>query len=128
MEETKYMAKMRVHELAKELGIESKQIIELLSATEHAVKTPSSNVDDAAQQLVRGKLTKGGGAVKSENEKAGNAKQETGKAGAAKEQGGGSESGRDAQNGRDAKGGRVCKGGGRTSKSRRPGEVRGRKR
>lgn len=80
------MAKMRVHELAKELGIESKQIIELLSATEHAVKTPSSNVDDAAQQLVRGKLTKGGGAVKSENEKAGNAKQETGKAGAAKEQ------------------------------------------
>ena len=32
------MAKMRVHELAKELGIENKQIIEFLSTTEHAVK------------------------------------------------------------------------------------------
>ena len=31
MEETGYMAKMRVHELAKELGIENKQIIEFLS-------------------------------------------------------------------------------------------------
>ncbi len=64
------MAKMRVHELAKELGIESKQIVEMLSATEYAVKTPSSNVDDAAQQLVRGKFAKGDGADKGGGPKA----------------------------------------------------------
>ncbi len=58
------MAKMRVHELAKELGIESKQIIEMLSATEYAVKTSSSNVDDAAQAVVRGKI--GGASSKKE--------------------------------------------------------------
>ena len=31
------MAKMRVYDLAKELGIESKQIIETLNTTEYAV-------------------------------------------------------------------------------------------
>ena len=52
------MAKMRVHELAKELGIESKQIIETLNTTEYAVKAASSNVDDAAQEIVRKKFGK----------------------------------------------------------------------
>ena len=33
------MAKMRVHELAKELNIESKSIVDFLSTTEYAVKT-----------------------------------------------------------------------------------------
>ncbi len=60
------MAKMRVHELAKELGIENKQIIEFLSTTEHAVKTASSGVDDAAQALVRDKFGKGAAAAKEE--------------------------------------------------------------
>ena len=32
------MAKMRVHELAKELEIKSQDIIDLLSATDYAVK------------------------------------------------------------------------------------------
>ena len=59
MEEINYMAKMRVHELAKELGIENKQINEFLNTTEHAVKSHSSNVEDAVQDLVRGKFGKG---------------------------------------------------------------------
>ena len=52
------MAKMRVYDLAKELGIESKQIIETLNTTEYAVKAASSNVDDPAQEIVRKKFTK----------------------------------------------------------------------
>ena len=47
------MAKMRVHELAKELNIESKNIVEYLSTTEYAVKTAASGIEDAAQELVR---------------------------------------------------------------------------
>ncbi len=43
------MAKMRVYDLAKELGIESKQIIETLNTTEYAVKAASSNIDDPAR-------------------------------------------------------------------------------
>ena len=45
------MAKMRVYDLAKELGIESKQIIETLNTTEYAVKAASSNIDDPAQDI-----------------------------------------------------------------------------
>ena len=58
MEETGYMAKMRVHELAKELGIENKQIIEFLSTTEHAVKSHSSSIEDDAQKMVRDRFQK----------------------------------------------------------------------
>ncbi len=47
------MAKMRVHELAKELGIESKNIVEFLKGSEYEVKAAASNVDDAAQEMVR---------------------------------------------------------------------------
>lgn len=53
------MAKMRVHELAKELGIENKKIIEFLSTTEYAVKSHSSSVEEAVQEIVRKKLGKG---------------------------------------------------------------------
>ena len=42
------MAKMKVHELAKELEINSKDIIETLANTEYAVKAAQSNVEDAA--------------------------------------------------------------------------------
>ena len=52
------MAKMRVYDLAKELGIESKQIIETLNTTEYAVKAASSNIDDPAQNIVRKKFGK----------------------------------------------------------------------
>ena len=40
------MAKMRVHELAKELNIKSQDIIELLSTTDYAVKSASSGIED----------------------------------------------------------------------------------
>ena len=46
------MAKMRVHELAKELNIKSQDIIELLSTTDYAVKSASSGIEDAAQAAV----------------------------------------------------------------------------
>ena len=47
------MAKMRVHELAKELDIESKNIVEFLKGTEHEVKSAQSGIEDAAQDMVR---------------------------------------------------------------------------
>ncbi|MBQ2902005.1 MAG: translation initiation factor IF-2 [Agathobacter sp.] len=47
------MAKMRVHELAKELEIESKSIVEFLKGTEYEVKSVQSGVEDAAQDMVR---------------------------------------------------------------------------
>ena len=52
------MAKMKVHELAKELGINSKDIIETLTNTEYAVKAAQSNVEDAGQEIVRKKFGK----------------------------------------------------------------------
>ena len=58
MEESRYMAKMKVHELAKELGINSKDIIETLTNTEYAVKAAQSNVEDAGQDIVRKKYGK----------------------------------------------------------------------
>ena len=52
------MAKMRVHELAKELDIKSQDIIETLGGTEYEVKAASSNVEEAAQDIVRKKYGK----------------------------------------------------------------------
>ena len=52
------MAKMKVHELAKELGINSKEIIETLANTEYAGKVAQSNLEDAAQEIVRNKFKK----------------------------------------------------------------------
>jgi len=44
---------MRVHELAKELEIESKNIVEFLKGTEYEVKSAQSGVEDAVQDMVR---------------------------------------------------------------------------
>ena len=52
------MAKMRVHELAKELDIKSQDVIDVLSSTEYAVKSAQSGVEDAAQEIVRKKYKK----------------------------------------------------------------------
>ncbi|MGN0427289.1 MAG: translation initiation factor IF-2 [Agathobacter sp.] len=52
------MAKMRVHELAKELDIKSQDIIDTLAGTEYEVKAASSGIDDVAQDIVRKKYTK----------------------------------------------------------------------
>ena len=50
------MAKMRVHELAKELNIKSQEIVEALSTTEFAVTSASSGIEEAAQEIVRSKF------------------------------------------------------------------------
>ena len=47
------MAKIKVHELAKELEIESKSIVEFLKGTEYEVKSAQSGVEDAAQEMIR---------------------------------------------------------------------------
>ena len=60
------MAKMRVHELAKELEIDSKSVVEFLKGTEHEVKTAQSGVDEAAQEMVRKKFEKKTDDVKTE--------------------------------------------------------------
>ena len=64
------MAKMRVHELAKELEIKSQDIIDLLSATDYAVKSASSGIEDEAQKMVRNKFQKKAEAPKAEAPKA----------------------------------------------------------
>ena len=50
------MAKMRVHELAKELNIKSQDVIQILSTTEFAVKSASSGLEEPAQDVVRKKF------------------------------------------------------------------------
>ena len=52
------MAKMKVHELAKELEIESKSIIEFLKGTEHEIKTQQDIVGEDVQDMVRNKFVK----------------------------------------------------------------------
>ncbi len=78
------MAKMKVHELAKELKINSKDIIETLANTEYAVKAAQSNVEDAAQDIVRKKFQKSAPAPKAEPVKAEEPKVEDPKAEAPK--------------------------------------------
>lgn len=58
MEENRYMAKMRVHELAKELNIKSQDVIDTLNGTQFAVKNVQSGLEDEAQQIVRKKYAK----------------------------------------------------------------------
>ncbi len=77
------MAKMRVHELAKELDIKSQDIVEMLSTTEYAVKGATSGVEDAAVALVRNKYKKAE-AQKAEAQKAEAPKAEAQKAEAPK--------------------------------------------
>ena len=63
------MAKMRVHELAKELNIKSQDILDALSNTDFAVTSASSNIDDAAQNIVRKKYEKAGAPAQTETAK-----------------------------------------------------------
>lgn len=58
MEENRYMAKMRVHELAKELNIKSQDVIDTLNGTQFAVKNVQSGLEEEAQQIVRKKYAK----------------------------------------------------------------------
>ena len=50
------MAKTRVHDLAKEYGITSKEMLEHLRALKLPVKSASSTLDDAYVSIVRKKL------------------------------------------------------------------------
>ena len=52
------MAKMRVHELAKELDVKSQEIVNFLSTTEYAVKTAASGLEELAADLVRRHFSK----------------------------------------------------------------------
>ena len=63
MEETKYMAKVRVYELAKELDIKSQEIIDVLSNTEHAVKSAQSGLEEEAVAFIKNKFAKSGDTV-----------------------------------------------------------------
>ena len=52
------MAKLRVHELAKELNINSKEVLDTLKGTDYEVKTSNNSIDDKAQGIVRMKFVK----------------------------------------------------------------------
>ena len=52
------MAKMRIHELAKEMGIESKEIVTYLKGMGMEGKTASSSIEDEAIVLVQGQFKK----------------------------------------------------------------------
>ena len=52
------MAKIKVHELAKELKIEANRIIEYLNTTEYAGKGVSDGIEEQAQDMVRKKFGK----------------------------------------------------------------------
>ena len=54
------MAKVKVYELAKELNINSKEIINFLSEKKIEVKSHMSNLEDASIELIRGKYAKKG--------------------------------------------------------------------
>ena len=71
------MPKMRVHELATELNIKSKDIIEALSNTEHAVTSAQSGLSDDACAIVRNKFSKKQAAPKAEAPKSEPAKAES---------------------------------------------------
>jgi len=53
------MAKMKVHELAKELDIQSKDIIAFLNGKGIEVKAAQSSIEDEAINLVKGEFSKG---------------------------------------------------------------------
>ena len=71
------MAKMRVHELAKELEIESKNIVEFLKGTSYEVKAAASSLEDEAQAMVRKEFGKKVEAPKAEEPKKDAPKAET---------------------------------------------------
>ncbi len=57
------MAKMKVHELAKELDKKSKELIDFLQAKGYDVKVAQSSIEDEAIALVRKAFGSGGGAA-----------------------------------------------------------------
>ena len=56
------MAKARVHEVAKELGLSSKDVLAHLEKIGHPAKTASSGIDEAVAQQLRSDLGNGAAA------------------------------------------------------------------
>ena len=52
------MAKMKVYELAKELDVQSKDVVAYLTENGSAVKSHASNIEDKEIEMVRGKFGK----------------------------------------------------------------------
>lgn len=52
------MAKVRVHELAKELNIQSKDIISFLTENNIEKKVPASGMEDSEVEMVKNKFMK----------------------------------------------------------------------
>ena len=51
------MTKMRVHELAKELGIENKELVEMLQKKNVEVKNHMSAVEDSVADEIRSEMS-----------------------------------------------------------------------
>ena len=60
------MAKMRIHEFAKELDMPGKDVITILEKIGEAGKTVSSSIDEELQEKVRNHISKGDNAVKAD--------------------------------------------------------------
>ena len=60
------LAKMRIHEFAKELDMPGKDVITILEKIGEAGKTVSSSIDEELQEKVRNHISKGDNAVKAD--------------------------------------------------------------
>ncbi len=65
------MAKVRIYEIANELKIQSKDVIEFLKEKNILKKTASSAIEDDVIDMVRGKFNGGKGEGKKQQESAG---------------------------------------------------------
>lgn len=72
---------MRIHELAKQLDIKSKDILDWMSENDNPGKTASSSVDDALAEKIKDHFT--GGAQRSEEKKTPEATDKSGESGTA---------------------------------------------
>ena len=63
------MAKMKVHDLAKELEIQSKDVLTYLNENGIEVKAANSSVEDAAIEMVKTHFGKAAAPVKAEQAK-----------------------------------------------------------
>ncbi len=70
------MSKKRVHEIAKEFGVESKQVISILQQHNIPVKTPLNSVDDNAYAIVKQALSRKGETQKAVPQQSGASKTE----------------------------------------------------
>ena len=62
------MAKMKVHELAKELGVQSKDVLAYLTENGSTVKSHSNNIEDKEIDMVRSRFSKKPAAVEKKPE------------------------------------------------------------